>query len=191
MLEKHLDLLSIIEENRALLTGHFVLPNGKHSQSYIDTDILLQYPSLAAKLGAAVAKLFAKKADIIFASSQESLLLAAQVAVASGARVMGAKFTDGKLELKETLKIKAGERVLIVDNVFMTGRKINQTLQLLRHYHAVVIGIAGLVDRSNGLDLAFENIPLRALLTYPLDLYEPENCPMCKQNIPFTNRRKK
>ena len=40
MLKKHLDLLSIIEENNALITGHFTLPNGKHSQIYIDTDIL-------------------------------------------------------------------------------------------------------------------------------------------------------
>ena len=97
MLKKHLDLLSIIEENNALITGHFALPNGKHSQIYIDTDILLQYPSLAAKLGAGIAGLFTKKADIIFASSPESLLLAAQVAVVMGARVMGAKFKDGKI----------------------------------------------------------------------------------------------
>ncbi len=190
MLKKHLDLLSIIEENKALITGHFALPNGKHSQIYIDTDILLQYPSLAAKLGAGIANLFSKKADIVFASSQESLLLAAQVAVFMGARVMGAKFKDGKLELKETLKIKEGDKVLIIDNVFMTGRKINQTLQLLQRYHATIIGVAVLVDRSNGLNLAFENVPLRALLTYPLDLYEPDSCPMCKQKIPFTNKEK-
>jgi len=190
MLKKHLDLLSIIEENKALLTGHFALPNGKHSQIYIDTDILLQFPSLAAKLGSGIANLFSKKADIVFASSQESLLLAAQVAVFMGARVMGAKFKDGKLELKETLKIKEGDKVLIIDNVFMTGRKINQTLQLLQRYHATIIGVAVLVDRSNGLNLAFENVPLRALLTYPLDLYEPDSCPMCKQQIPFTNKEK-
>ena len=190
MLKKRLDLLSIIEENNALITGHFALPNGKHSQVYIDTDILLQYPSLAAKLGAGVAGLFTKKADIVFASSPESLLLAAQVAVVMGARVMGAKFKDGKIELKETLQIKEGEKVLIVDNVFMTGRKINQTLQILQRYHANIIGVAVLVDRSNGLNLALENVPLRALLTYPLDLYEPENCPMCQQKMPFTNKEK-
>ncbi len=190
MLKKHLDLLSIIEENNALLTGHFALPNGKHSQIYIDTDILLQYPSLAAKLGAGLASLFTKKADIIFASSQESLLLAAQIAVIMGARVLCAKFKNSKLELKETLKIQEGENVLVVDNVFMTGRKINQCLQLLQRYHANIIGVAVLVDRSNGLNLAFENVPLRALLTYPLDLYEPEFCPMCKQNIPLVNKEK-
>ena len=190
MLKKRLDLLSIIEENNAIISGHFALPNGKHSQIYIDTDILLQYPSLAAKLGAGVAGLFTKKADIVFASSQESLLLAAQIAVIMGARVMGAKFKNGKLELKETLKIQEGENVLVIDNVFMTGRKINQSLQLLQRYHANIIGVAVLVDRSNGLNLAFENVPLRALLTYPLDLYEPESCPMCKQNIPLINKEK-
>jgi orotate phosphoribosyltransferase len=72
----------------------------------------------------------------------------------------------------------------------MTGRKINQTLQILQRYHANIIGVAVLVDRSNGLNLAFENVPLRALLTYPLDLYEPDSCPMCKQNMPFTNKEK-
>ena len=190
MLKKHLDLLSIIEENKALLEGHFALPNGKHSQIYIDTDILLQYPSLAAKLGAAVANLFTKKADIIFASSEESLLLAAQVAVFMNARVMSAKFKNGKIILKETLKINEGEKVLIVDNVFMTGRKINQTLQILQPYHVNVIGVAALVDRSNGVNLPFENVPLRALLTYPLDLYEPDSCPLCKQKIDIVNKEK-
>lgn len=190
MLKKHLDLLSIIEENKALLEGHFALPNGKHSQIYIDTDILLQYPSLAAKLGEAVAKLFTKKADIVFASSEESLLLAAQVAVIMGARVMGAKFKEGKIMLKESLKIKEGEKVLVIDNVFMTGRKINQTLQLLQCYHVNIIGVAALVDRSNGKNLYFENVPLRALLTYPLDLYEPEACPLCKQKIELINKEK-
>jgi len=47
-----------------------------------------------------------------------------------------------------------------------------------------VIGVAAIVDRSTG-DLTL-NVPVRGLISYPLQLFPPDNCPLCRQKLPLT-----
>lgn len=187
MLKKtDLDIMSILQENDAIIDGHFELPNGKHVQSYIDTDIVIQYPSLSTKIATALAGLFDKKIDVVFSPSSENAILAGEVARIKNARAICATQENGRMALKDSLIIRPNETVLIVDNVMMTGRKIMQAMQLLTPLHVHILGVAVIVDRSNGVTL--ENTPLRALLTYPLDIYEKEDCPMCKDNFPLIKK---
>ena len=58
MRKQKIDMMSILQENEAIIDGHFELPNGLHIQSYIDTDVLFQYPGLTTKIAQALADLF-------------------------------------------------------------------------------------------------------------------------------------
>lgn len=53
-----------------------------------------------------------------------------------------------KLEI-ETSSIKAGEKVLMIDDWFETGRQIRQSIKLVEKLNGEIIGISVIVDETN------------------------------------------
>lgn len=183
MRKQKLDMMSILQENEAIIEGHFELPNGLHIQNYVDTDVLFQYPGLTTKIAQALADLFDKQIDVVLAPTAQNAIIAQEVARVKGARALSAYFSNGKMRLKGHVKIEPGQKVLIVDNVSMTGRTSRQAASLITMMNANAVGIAVIVDRSDSG--AVDNIPLRSLLNYPLQTYYAGDCPMCKEGLPL------
>ena len=185
MPRNNLDILCLLQEHGAILEGHFVMPSGFHSQTYIQTSLLLQHPNLAQKIAGALSEKFTKKADVILALTPSDSVLAQEVARARGVRaIFASKGEDGNMILKHNFAIKPGEKVLIVDDVAVSGRKINRAIELVTHYAGDVIGVGVIVDRSMGyLPLT---VPLRALLSYPMQTFSATECPLCAAKLPFT-----
>ena len=52
-----------------------------------------------------------------------------------------------------------------------------------------MVGVAALVDRSAGK--ANFGIPFEALLHLTLPVYDPDDCPLCREGIRFTKRGSK
>lgn len=181
-----IDIISVLEENEAFIDGHFELPGGLHIQNYVDTAAVMQYPNLAAKIGAALADLFEGPVDAVFSPTPENSILAQEVARVKNARAVFATEAGGTMQLKGVMKINPGENVLIVDNVTMTCRKVREAASLIKMLKANVVGAAVIVDRST--TGAVGNIALRSLLSYPLDSYKPEDCPMCKAGVNLTKK---
>lgn len=188
---KNLNFLSILQEHGAFTHGHFELPSGLHSEVYIHTHAAVQHPVVAQKIAKAMAEKFPKKCDLVLASSQASSIIGQEVARIKQVRAIFAHYEeDGALALKKNFIIKPEEEVLIVDDVAVTGNKILRAINLVRGLGAKVIGVAVVVDRSMGyLPL---NAPLRAVVSYPLKTYHPQECPLCAAGHPLekTGRRK-
>jgi len=179
------DILCLLQEHGAILEGHFVMPSGFHSQTYIQTSLLMQHPHLAQKIAGALSEKFTKKADVIMALTPSDSVLAQEVARARGVRaIFASKDDNGVMVLKHNFTIKEGENVLIVDDVAVSGRKINTAIELVDKLGGNVIGVGVIVDRSMGyLPLT---VPLRSLLSYPMQTFSAKECPLCAAKIPFT-----
>ena len=185
MPRNNLDVLCLLQEHGAIVEGHFEMPSGFHSQTYIQTSLLLQHPNLAQKIARALSEKFIKKADVILALTPSDSVLAQEVARARGARaIFASKDDNGEMILKHNFTINPGEQVLIVDDVAVSGRKINRAIDLVDRLEGDVIGVGVIVDRSMGyLPLT---VPLRALLSYPVQTFSATECPLCAAKIPFT-----
>ena len=186
MLRNNLDVLCLLQEHGAIMEGHFVMPSGFHSQSYIQTSLLLQHPHLAQRIAQALSDKFSQKADVILALEPSNSVLAQEVARVRGARaIFASRNEQGQMVLKHNFVLKPGERVLVVDDVTVGGRKLAQAIELAQGLGAHVFGVAVIVDRSMGyLPLT---IPLRALLSYPMETFTAKECPLCAAKIPFTD----
>ena len=162
------------------------MPSGFHSQSYIQTSLLLQHPHLAQRIAQALSDKFSQKADVILALEPSNSVLAQEVARVRGARaIFASRNEQGQMVLKHNFVLKPGERVLVVDDVTVGGRKLAQAIELAQGLGAHVFGVAVIVDRSMGyLPLT---IPLRALLSYPMETFTAKECPLCADKIPFTD----
>ncbi len=185
MPRNNMDILCLLQEHGAILEGHFVMPSGFHSQTYIQTSLLLQHPNLAQRIAGALADKFTKNADVIMALTPSNSVLAQEVARVRGVRaIFASKDEQGNMILKHNFSIKEGENVLIVDDVAVSGRKINQAIDLIGRLKGNVIGVGVIVDRSMGyLPLT---VPLRSLLAYPMQTFTAKECPLCAAKIPFT-----
>ena len=186
MPRNNLDVLCLVQEHGAIMEGHFVMPSGFHSQSYIQTSLLLQHPHLAQRIAQALSDKFSQKADVILALEPSNSVLAQEVARVRGARaIFASRNEQGQMVLKHNFVLKPGERVLVVDDVTVGGRKLAQAIELAQGLGAHVFGVAVIVDRSMGyLPLT---IPLRALLSYPMETFTAKECPLCAAKIPFTD----
>ncbi len=186
MPRNNLDVLCLLQEHGAIMEGHFVMPSGFHSQTYIQTSLLLQHPHLAQRIAQALSDKFSQKADVILALEPSNSVLAQEVARVRGVRAIFASRNDqGQMVLKHNFVLKPGERVLVVDDVAVGGRKLAQAIELAQSLGAHVFGVAVIVDRSMGyLPLT---IPLRALLSYPMETFAAKECPLCAAKIPFTD----
>lgn len=178
------DIIGILQEHGAILTGHFQLPSGFHTQTYIQTSIVLQYPHIAQKIAKEMSEKFNEHIDVILSPNPAILVIGQEIARIKKARSIFTERNEGVMVLKRNFKINENERVLIVDDVFSTGKICSEAISLVRNYKAKVIGISAIIDRSTG-ELPF-NVAVRALASYPLELYTPENCPLCKMGIPLT-----
>lgn len=179
-----LDAIGLLQEHGALLSGHFRLPSGLHSQTYVQTALVSQYPHLAQKLAAAMAQLFPQEADCVISPAMGAVVIGQEVARVKKCRAIFTEKNEGVMGLRREFKIETGERLLVVEDVLTTGRSTSEVVALATAHGAKVLGVCAIVDRSIAeLPLA---VPVRALISYPLQVYAPESCPLCAQGIPVT-----
>ncbi|MEW6042576.1 MAG: orotate phosphoribosyltransferase [Elusimicrobiota bacterium] len=179
-----LDIVGLLQEHGAIMNGHFHLPSGFHTQTYIQTSLVMQYPHLAHKVAKEMASKFPQEVHVVISPSLGSVVIGQEIARVKKARSIFTERVQGVMVLKRDFKISEGEKVLVVDDVLNTGRLTSEAVTLAQSYRAKVIGVVAIVDRSiNPLPL---NVPLRALISYPLQVYTTDNCPLCKQKIPVT-----
>lgn len=107
MPRNNMDVLCLLQEHGAILEGHFVMPSGFHSQTYIQTSLLLQHPHLAQRIAGALSDKFTKKADVVMALTPSDSVLAQEVARARGVRaIFASRADDGEMILSTTLPLK-------------------------------------------------------------------------------------
>ncbi|MBQ9479025.1 MAG: orotate phosphoribosyltransferase, partial [Selenomonadaceae bacterium] len=94
---------------------------------------------------------------------------------------------DGKMTFRRGFNLHDGERVLIVEDIVTTGGSIKEVINVVKEFGGTPVAVSMLVDRSGG-KVSFGDVPSTALLRMNVETYQPDDCPLCKQNIPITKR---
>ena len=172
-------VIEICEKSGALLTGHFQLRSGRHSNRFFQAALLLQYPDKAEAVCRHLADAFAGvKIDSVISPAVGGLIVGQEVARALGCRAIFADKEDGQLILKRGFEIKPGEKVLVAEDVITQGGRVQQTIDLVRSFGGEVVGVAVVVDRSGGA--AKFDVPTKSALKLTLPTYDPAECPLCR-----------
>lgn len=172
-------VLDIYKKTGALLTGHFLLSSGLHSEQYLQSALVLQQPDVATSLCAALAKHFkGSDIEVVIAPALGGVFVSHETARALGVRALFAERVNGELTLRRGFTIKPGERVLVVEDVITTGKSTKETIALVEKTGGVVVAAASLVDRSGGK--AELGVPYKSLVTLTVPSYAAEACPLCK-----------
>ena len=172
------EILKDFAETGALLTGHFQLRSGLHSNQYFQAALVLQHTVIAAKLCKALADKWADKGvETVISPAVGGIIVGQEVGRSLGVKAIFAEKDDNSnLILRRGFSLKPGERVLVAEDVVTKGGRVQQTIDLVRSFGAIPVGVAVLVDRST--EPVDFGIPMTALLKLSLATYEPDSCPL-------------
>ena len=145
------DVFKIFRETKALLSGHFELRSGLHSDQFFQCALVLQYPDAAERLCAELVKRLpaATKADVI-SPAMGGLFIGHEMGRAMRVRHIFAEKQDNKLVLRRGFKIEPGQHFIVAEDVMTRGGRIQETIDIVRSRGGIVDGVAVLVDRSGG-----------------------------------------
>ena len=177
------ETLDLYRKTGALLQGHFRLTSGLHSDLYLQSALVLQYPEHAERLGASLADAFrGSGATVVLAPAIGGILVAHEVARALGVRALFSEREHGLMQLRRGFALTSGERCLVVEDVITTGGSTREVVSCVESSGGIVVGVGSLIDRSGGA----ASFPVKrvALATVAAQTWQPEACPLCEQGTP-------
>src|ERR1700730_12904800 len=173
------EILKLLEQVGAIRQGHFELSSGRHSGTYIQCALVLQFPQHAESLGRALSEIFRDhKFACVVSPALGGVIIGHEVARALSVRALFVeRDRSGQMALRRGFELKPGERVLVIEDVWTTGGSTREAIGVVEQGGGVVVAAGALIDRSGGrLNL---NVPARALLELQVPSYEPDDCPLC------------
>ncbi len=177
------EALEVFRRTGALLEGHFILRSGLHSRQYFQCALALQDMPTVERFGRALAdKVRALRPATVIAPAMGGLVIGQEVARQLGSRFIFAEKEEGKLALRRGFALKPDEPVLVVEDVVTRGGRVEETLAIVRAHRSRVLGVAMIVDRSDG-SLQFD-VPAFSLIKMPIETYAPDRLPPDLAAIP-------
>jgi orotate phosphoribosyltransferase len=136
----------------AYLEGDFVLRSGRRSKYYLDKYLFETRPAILAALAEMFAAHVTGEVDRIVGPELGAVALAAAVSLKTGKPFViarNAKKDYGTARQFEG-ELKAGERVLLVEDVVTSGGQVLESAKALREAGVQVVEIVAVIDRQEG-----------------------------------------
>jgi orotate phosphoribosyltransferase len=183
------DILKMLADTGALLTGHFELRSGLHSNRFFQCANVLRYPRIAGQLCDELVKrmnaeMNVGKVDGVISPALGGILVGHEVARAMDVKCVFAEKQDNKLVMRR-FALKPGERYVVAEDVITRGGRVQETIDIVKAAGAEVAAVLVLVDRSAGQ--AFFGYPTLSLLKMAPEVWEPAHCPLCATKTPFVH----
>lgn len=176
------ELRAYLASSGAFLEGHFLLSSGLHSPNYVQCAQALKNPAWAGRMGAALAAGWAgPKPDLILSPAMGGLIIGHEVARAFGVDFVFTERENNIMTLRRGFSLQKGARLIIVEDVFTTGKSTLETAVVAAAAGAETVGAMSVINRMGEKTLPF---PALSLLRLGLDTHPPENCPLCRAGLP-------
>jgi orotate phosphoribosyltransferase len=109
------------------------------------------------------------------------IILSYEMARQLGLRAIYAEKCEDGMEFRRGFNEKPGTKVLVIEDAVSTGGSVRNVMDACKKANLDVVGVAIIVDRSNGKVKLHDN--QHSLITLDIPAYNPEECPMCKDNM--------
>jgi orotate phosphoribosyltransferase len=191
-------IMQMFSDVGAIVTNsHFVYTSGRHSSVYINKDALyLHTGTISALCKLMVEDYDPEQIDVVVGPVLGGIVLSQWAAHHLNQRrtsgetlaVYAEKASDGQEKQfffgRGYGRYIAGKNILVVEDVLTTGGSARQVIEAIRGLGGNVVALNALCNRGNVRRADVGNVALSALVSIDLDTYAPEDCQLCKANVP-------
>ncbi len=192
-------IMQMFTDVGAIVTGsHFVYTSGRHSSVYINKDALYLHTGTISALCKLMVKDYdPEQIDVVVGPVLGGIVLSQWAAHHLNQRrtngetlaVYAEKASDGRDKQfffgRGYSRYIIGKNILVVEDVLTTGGSARQVIEVIRGLGGNVVALSALCNRGNVRPSDVGDVTISALVSIDLDTYAPEDCPLCKANVPI------
>ena len=173
-------ILADLKRDGLLRDGHFAFRTGHHSAGLVDRDRLLSDPLAASRMGYTIAKrFFSSHVETVAAPSIWGAGLAQWVAyfLEPKAKVVFATPTGDGITIAPNLEdLIRHRRVLLIDNLVVSGDTMHRFTNLVEQFGGEILGISTL---WSCVEQPISGHTVFGLLNTDYPAFAPGRCPLC------------
>jgi len=176
------ELRVYLSASGAFLDGHFLLSSGLHSPDYVQCALALKNPVWAGKMGEALSAGWkGPRPDFVLSPAMGGLIIGHETARAFGVDFIFTERENNVMTLRRGFTLPVGARVIIVEDVFTTGKSTLETAAVVAAHGSEVIGAMSVINRMGAKTLPFPSV---SLLKLNLTALPEAECPLCQAGRP-------
>lgn len=180
------DVLEEFRASGALREGHFVLSSGLHSGTFLQKNLVFQYPERTERLCKALAEKIVEavgEIDLCISPAVGGIIPGYETARHLRVPSMYVEREGGSFKLRRAFSIPPGARIAMVEDIVSTGLSSRECVEAIKAAGGNVVVAACIVDRSGGR--ADPGAPFVALARLDVPAYAADQLPPELAAIPI------
>ncbi len=190
------EVVDLLRRTGGLREGHFEYINGLHANEYLQVALTMRYYDAAKVLSVGLSRQLRANSEIraiipelsIVAPATGGLPVAYGVCEALRAHQVYWAERENANEpqrFRQYLELKKGEKVLLVDDILRTGKKLAELKKLVEDSGGEVVGLAVVIYQPNPTTPSFDPLPFYYLAKLDATYYkDAASCDLCKKGAP-------
>jgi orotate phosphoribosyltransferase len=190
------EVVALLRRTGGLREGHFEYPNGLHANEYLQVALTLRYYEAAKILSVGLSRQLRANSEIramiphlsIVAPATGGLPVAYGVCEALRAHQVYWAERDNANEpqrFRQYFELEPGEKVLLVDDILRSGRRLAELKKLVEASGGEVVGLGVVIYQPTPAAINFDPLPFYYLAK--LDAHYSKDaaaCDLCKLGTP-------
>jgi orotate phosphoribosyltransferase len=192
------EVIAMLRETGALRDGHFEYPTGMHADEYLEVALAFRYFQYAKILSVGLSRRLRADTEIRAIIKDLSIVcpntggggLPVAYGVGEALRAHQVYWSEQDDEnspqrFRQFLQQTPGEKVLLVDDILRSGRRLTALRTLIESQGGIVVGLAVAVYQPNPDVADFGNLPLFYLAKMDATYYKDSStCELCRRGVP-------
>jgi len=189
------EVISMLRGSGAIRHGHFEYPNGMHANEYVQVALAFRFYQDAKILSVGLSRKLRADPELRAQIKELSIVCPTTgVPIAYGVcealrahQVYWAEkeSEEGQLRFTQFLEPAKGEKVLLVDDILRSGKRLTELRGMIESHGAEVVGLAVAVFQPNPTVADFGKLPFFYLAEMDAVYYnDAASCEMCKSGVP-------
>jgi orotate phosphoribosyltransferase len=191
------EVIAMLRETGALRDGHFEYSNGTHANEYLQVALAFRYYQYAKILSVGLSRYLRADPEIRAIIREISIVcptiggLPIAFGVSEALRVHQVYWAErdnetAPLHFRQYVEPARGEKIIMVDDILRSGRRLTELRALCEAKGADVIAMAVAVYQPNPTIADFGNLPLFYLAKMDALYYKDSTtCELCKRGVPI------
>lgn len=188
------EVISILRKTGALRHGHYQLPNGIHTDQYLQIPLAMRDARVSKRLSVGLSRRLRTNTEIraalsslsLIAASTSGLPIAFGISEAIQANQVYWVEKDGELPMRfrPYFEQERGEKVVIVDDVYRSGARVAELRALCERNGAEVVAVATLVYQPMPATPLLRDIPHFYLAKLNAQYFtDADSCELCRKGV--------